>query len=1107
MKKYYLLSILAILAFSVSAQNLVLNPGFEAWDDATHPTSWTKAENVDQESVAANVHSGTYSAKHTGGTKDIAQDIAVTAEKEYQLSFWYKVVPGDGDDSRIWCVWEDGSGAGLYDDTQGSIRGPDGGYLPNGTGEWLYYSAIVTAPAAAAALALEVRTYSGAVTYWDDFVFEELADVAPPVVVFSPLEAATSVAINSNITLTFDEAILNVGGTEITDASALVELKLTDNAGADVASTVSINAEKTIITIDPDADLANDQVYYAALKANVVEDAAGNAADLVQSASFTTIGVATPVIEVTYPAGGEAFYPGQDLHIDWNAEFVGNITIWVSFDAGGLWAPIVEDISPTTGTVDYTIPTDSPATLQGMIRITEATNVTFLAGEPMDDSEIFAIVPMLSIYDIQSDVIALYEDTVCITTGIVSYANGKDEYYISDGIGGDYSGVVVRDDVNMPVVGDSIVIAGTVDEYYSLTQMTSLFSFENIASGKAVPAPVDVTTGGAGETLEGVIVKLSSAVVVTEANNYGEAEVDDGSGVILTDDPYYEATLNLGGTYDITGPLSYSYGDWRVYPTAAGDVVEIPSAEASVTSDVYTVDDAGSTITAVPALEDLATLEGNIVPVYGATFMVYEADGTTVATDLQTGYQLIVTSQDSNVTKAYVVTKDPLSDDASVTSVVYTVDDGAGTIAGVLYKSDLVSFEALVIPAAGATFMTYQADGTTEATDVMTDYKLIVTAEDGATTKTYTITVDAGMPGELIFSEYIEGSGNNKAIEIFNPNDEAVRMDYYQLAQISNGGDNWEYFHVFPAGTILGSHENYVIITDEVDVTLFAHDGADEVMGYPSPVHHNGDDARGMVVITSVDTTLVDIIGEIGPDPGDGWDVAGVTNATKEHTLLRKGTVMEGNTDWASSAGTNADNSEWIVMDQNYFDSLGYHTLVIPLPSDDATLSDLMVDGTSVTGFSPAQLSYFMTLTAGTTDVPVVTATATDDGLAIIDVTPATDLGGDEAARTTSVLVTAEDGTTEKTYTVLFTVEVGVENSLFNNVNVYPVPAVNKLYMENIEEVQSMTIFDITGAAVMNVNNSGQSTITLDVSSLNSGIYMVRMTSDDTTGVVRFIKE
>ena len=39
-------------------------------------------------------------------------------------------------------------------------------------------------------------------------------------------------------------------------------------------------------------------------------------------------------------------------------------------------------------------------------------------------------------------------------------------------------------------------------------------------------------------------------------------------------------------------------------------------------------------------------------------------------------------------------------------------------------------------------------------------------------------------------------------------------------------------------------------------------------------------------------------------DPGSGWDVAGVSNATKDHTIVRKESVTTGNTDWGMSAGT-----------------------------------------------------------------------------------------------------------------------------------------------------------------------------------------------------------
>ena len=61
------------------------------------------------------------------------------------------------------------------------------------------------------------------------------------------------------------------------------------------------------------------------------------------------------------------------------------------------------------------------------------------------------------------------------------------------------------------------------------------------------------------------------------------------------------------------------------------------------------------------------------------------------------------------------------------------------------------------------------------------------------------------------------------------------------------------------------------------------------------------------------------------PTEEGAWDVAGVSGATGEHTLIRKSTVTTGNTDWAVSAGTSSNDSEWIVEDQDYSANLGFH--------------------------------------------------------------------------------------------------------------------------------------------------------------------------------------
>ncbi|MDX2431317.1 MAG: Ig-like domain-containing protein, partial [Bacteroides sp.] len=138
----------------------------------------------------------------------------------------------------------------------------------------------------------------------------------------------------------------------------------------------------------------------------------------------------------------------------------------------------------------------------------------------------------------------------------------------------------------------------------------------------------------------------------------------------------------------------------------------------------------------------------------------------------------------------------------------------------------------------------------------------------------------------------------------------------------------------------------WVMITDQTEEALYPSADADEVLGYPSVCHHNGDDARGLIYITDTDTTMLDVIGIPDEDPGKAWDVAGVEEATAEHTLVRKNHIITGNTDWAASAGTDTKDSEWMVYDQNFFDSLGMHTYI---PIIDVSAINLTGEGGATT--------------------------------------------------------------------------------------------------------------------------------------------------------------
>ena len=176
---------------------------------------------------------------------------------------------------------------------------------------------------------------------------------------------------------------------------------------------------------------------------------------------------------------------------------------------------------------------------------------------------------------------------------------------------------------------------------------------------------------------------------------------------------------------------------------------------------------------------------------------------------------------------------------------------------------------------------------------------------------------------DLFISEYLEGSSNNKAIEIYNGTDSDVDLSDYMIKKATNGAGWTESNYTFPENAVIGSYDVWVIANSSADQPIL--NAADETLpsaSYNYFMGFNGDDAIGLFK----SGTLIDLIGNPTEDPGSGWDVAGVTEATMNHTLIRKSSIAHGNTDWATSAGTNADDSEWIVNDEDDMTNIGMHS-------------------------------------------------------------------------------------------------------------------------------------------------------------------------------------
>ena len=177
----------------------------------------------------------------------------------------------------------------------------------------------------------------------------------------------------------------------------------------------------------------------------------------------------------------------------------------------------------------------------------------------------------------------------------------------------------------------------------------------------------------------------------------------------------------------------------------------------------------------------------------------------------------------------------------------------------------------------------------------------------------------------LFFSEYSEGSSNNKYLEIVNATDQTINLTGFAFPSTANAPDTpgeHEYWNNFTEGSTISPGDVFVICHGSSEQSIL--DECDQFHTYLS----NGNDGYCLVVGTEDDYTIVDCVGDFNADPGQGWEVAGVANGTKDHTLVRKSTVLSGNYgNWSLSAGTNEADSEWLVYDLNTWDYLGYHTI------------------------------------------------------------------------------------------------------------------------------------------------------------------------------------
>jgi len=166
------------------------------------------------------------------------------------------------------------------------------------------------------------------------------------------------------------------------------------------------------------------------------------------------------------------------------------------------------------------------------------------------------------------------------------------------------------------------------------------------------------------------------------------------------------------------------------------------------------------------------------------------------------------------------------------------------------------------------------------------------------------------VPSELLFTQYVEGSGFNKAIEIANGSDVDVSLDGYLLELYSNGSATpTTVTNLTGLGSVL---TNDVFVLRNSQASQEVVDRSDAVA---SAVNWNGDDA---VVLRAPGGAVADSLGQVGVDPGTAWSANGVS--TLNDTLCRLDDVTVGDTD---PSDVFDPSEEWTAIGLDVFTGLG----------------------------------------------------------------------------------------------------------------------------------------------------------------------------------------
>jgi hypothetical protein len=335
---------------------------------------------------------------------------------------------------------------------------------------------------------------------------------------------------------------------------------------------------------------------------------------------------------------------------------------------------------------------------------------------------------------------------------------------------------------------------------------------------------------------------------------------------------------------------------------------------------------------------------------------------------------------------------------------------------------------------------------------------------------------------DLIFSQYVEGSGFNKYVEIYNGTCADINLTRYELQAFHNGASfaGAPTFTIALSGTIPAG-----------GTIVIAHPSATAWTGTPNifsaNLQFNGDDA--LVLYNGNTSSVADIIGSVGNDPGSNWRDSDSTSATfgwstENKTLVRKACVYSGitvNPALPGFEGFPTLITEWDTLSQDDVTGLGTHAFGASSYSYSVASGDAFITGTG---------DNCATIEIGSVN-SVINVTGTFCTFNNCNATPGQ----------INVNVNCAEGRALKT------------SSTTPVADLYPNPTTGSVMINfntTSEEEVSITVLDLSGKEQLTIQNGlmekGTHRMQADLSALAPGTYLIRIASASENQTLRVVR-